>query len=240
MDIIPVIDLKGGKAVRAVGAQGRAAYRPLQSPLCPDGDPLDAARGYLSLYPFSRLYVADLDGIETGAVQDLLLQRIRNAFPDLELWVDNGLHHEAACRAWLAKGLGRLVLGSETQRETGLAPRLGAVLSLDFRGGVFLGPASLLDAPELWPEQVIAMALHEIGAARGPDIALLQRLQRLAPHAALYVAGGVRDAADLDRLAALGVRGALVATALHAGALTAADLAGLRRRPSAKRQAGRP
>lgn len=227
MDIIPVIDLKDGKAVKAVGAHGRAAYRPLQSLLCADGDPLDATRGYLSLHPFSRLYVADLDAIETGAVQDRPLQRIRDAFPDLELWVDNGLSDEAACRAWLAKGLGRLVLGSESQRETKLAPRLDAVLSLDFRGGVLLGPEALLDEPQFWPDRVIAMALDDVGAGRGPDLALLQRLQGLAPHAAFYAAGGVRNAADLHRLAERGVRGALVATALHSGALTAADIAAL-------------
>ena len=63
MDIIPVIDVRHGVAVRAV-AGDRACYRPLETPLAASADPLDVARGYLSLYPFRSLYVADLDGIE--------------------------------------------------------------------------------------------------------------------------------------------------------------------------------
>jgi phosphoribosylformimino-5-aminoimidazole carboxamide ribotide isomerase len=228
-EIIPVIDLKGGKAVAAVGANGRAAYKPLKSALCPTGDPVDAARGYLARHPFRKLYIADLDAIEHGDFHDSALERIRDAFPDLELWVDNGLSKESACRAWQAKGLGRLILGSESQRAPGLAPQIGAILSLDFRDGRFLGPAALLDEAQSWPEEVIAMALDDVGASKGPNMALLKRLQGVAPSVAFYAAGGVRDGADLKALAQCGVRGALVATALHNGSLTASDIKGLER-----------
>ncbi|MGQ0656986.1 MAG: HisA/HisF-related TIM barrel protein [Chromatiales bacterium] len=40
----------------------------------------------------------------------------------------------------------------------------------------------------------------------------------------IYAAGGVRNAGDLAALKAMDVAGALLATALHEGALTAADL----------------
>ena len=43
----------------------------------------------------------------------------------------------------------------------------------------------------------------------------------------LYAAGGVRGLADLTGLAQVGAAGALVATALHDGSLSAADIATL-------------
>jgi HisA/HisF family protein len=227
IEIIPVVDLKGGKAVGAVGALGRAAYAPLSTPHCPTGDPVDAARGFLAIHPFKKLYIADLDAIEGGEARDSTLERIRHEFPNLELWVDNGLNEEAACRAWMAKGLGRLALGSESQRAPGLAPRLGAVLSLDFRKGMFLGPRAILDEPRSWPHEVIGMTLDEIGAAKGPDLRLLEWMRRMAPEAAVYAAGGVRNASDMKILANLGVRGALVATALLNGSLSSRDIRGL-------------
>ena len=63
MDVIPVIDVRHGVAVHARQGQ-RAAYRPLETPLARGTDPVAVARGFLSLFPFRTMYVADLDGIE--------------------------------------------------------------------------------------------------------------------------------------------------------------------------------
>ncbi len=63
MQVIPVIDLMGGQAVRARMGD-RAYYRPLESPLSPTSDAVDVVRGLLGVFPFSALYVADLDAIQ--------------------------------------------------------------------------------------------------------------------------------------------------------------------------------
>jgi phosphoribosylformimino-5-aminoimidazole carboxamide ribotide isomerase len=44
------------------------------------------------------------------------------------------------------------------------------------------------------------------------------------PGAEVLVGGGIRDGKDLETLAGLGVRGALVATALHRGTIDRAML----------------
>ncbi len=62
MQAIPVIDLMGGEVVRARMGD-RASYRPLESPLSPTSDAVDVVRGVLGVFPFSTLYVADLDAI---------------------------------------------------------------------------------------------------------------------------------------------------------------------------------
>jgi len=88
MEVIPVIDLRGGVVVAARRGD-RAHYRPLDSPLAEGADPVAVALGLRSLYPFPTLYVADLDGIE-GRGPDLATQhRLAAAWPG-ELWLDDG------------------------------------------------------------------------------------------------------------------------------------------------------
>jgi phosphoribosylformimino-5-aminoimidazole carboxamide ribotide isomerase len=225
-DIIPVIDLKDGKAVRAVSGE-RAAYLPLATALCPDGEPFTAVRGFLALHPFARLYVADLDAIEGRARQDAALQAIRRAFPELELWIDAGFADTSDLTGWLAQGLGRPVLGSESLRDLDLPRRAHGILSLDFHGDRFLGDSALLATPVLWPDGVIVMCLHSVGTGGGPDLTRLKAILAVAEDRQIYAAGGIRGARDLEQLAERGVRGALVASALHSGVITSRDLSTL-------------
>lgn len=90
MRLIPVIDIRGGEAV-AASRGDRANYRPLQTPLAENADPVAVARALHGLFPFPTLYVADLDGIE-GRGADLAMQRrLADAWPGRELWIDDGL-----------------------------------------------------------------------------------------------------------------------------------------------------
>ena len=80
MQAIPVIDLMGGRVVRARMGD-RASYRPLESPLSPTSDAVAVVRGLLAVYPFPTLYVADLDAIEGDGDNFPTLRRIRAEFP---------------------------------------------------------------------------------------------------------------------------------------------------------------
>jgi len=230
MEIIPVIDLKGGQAVHARQGQ-RDAYRPVRSPLCPDSAPLAVVQAYRAVYPFRSLYVADLDAIQGDGDNSASVAAIAQAFPDLKLWLDSGFVQEAVCRSWLDQDLGHLVLGSESQSETALLERLlkgGAgqvVLSLDFRGARFMGPPALLEQCALWPDRVIVMTLARVGSGSGPDLERLAAIKARAGARRVYAAGGLRDAADLTALRKLGIAGVLVATALHDGRIGRGDIA---------------
>ena len=230
MEIIPVIDLKGGQVVRARMGQ-RALYRPIETPLARTSDALDVTRGLLSVFPFRTLYVADLDAIERTGNSNAVLARLRDAHPALELWIDNGIAEPDAAQRFLDAAPGRLVLGSEAQHDEKLLASLKqdprVVLSLDFRGDVFVGPPSLLGQPDLWPARIIVMTLARVGSGAGPDVARLREIRAPAANASLYAAGGVRNAADLAALKREGIAGALVASSLHAGELTRADLEAL-------------
>jgi phosphoribosylformimino-5-aminoimidazole carboxamide ribotide isomerase len=230
MDIIPVIDVRGATVVHARMGR-RDEYRPISTRLSATSDPLDVARGLLGVHPFTTLYVADLDAIEGRSDNDPVLARLRAAFPRVTLWVDNGIARRADAEQWLARGLGHLVLGSETQTDAalvrGLAQDARVVLSLDFRGASLQGPQELLADTGAWPGKAIAMTLARVGSGAGPDMDVLAAVRNAGSRSAIYAAGGVRGAADLAALARAGIAGALVASCLHDGRLSGMDIAGL-------------
>jgi HisA/HisF family protein len=225
--VIPVIDLMHGQVVRAQMGD-RASYRPLESPLSPSSDAMDVVRGLLAVYPFPTLYVADLDAIQGHGDNFQTLRGIREAFPALQMWVDNGAADADAIEALVSANLGTPVIGSESQRDCKLiAQRQGSggfVLSLDFRGDAFQGPQDVMSEPALWPLRVIVMTLARVGSGAGPDLVRLASIQSIAGDREIYAAGGVRNADDLQALKDAGLSGALIATALHEGRIGAADL----------------
>lgn len=230
--IIPVLDLKGGEVVRAERGQ-RDSYRPIVTPLNAGSDAVAVAEGLRTLFPFPTFYIADLDAIEGRAPNTPALARLR-AMPDApELWVDAGLADAAEFAAALAEPLLCPVLGSESQQDVSLLGRFrhhpGLILSLDFFGDGFRGPAALLDQPDLWPQRVIVMTLARVGSATGPDFARLREIKEKAGSRSIVAAGGVRDEADIRALSSLGIAEALVSTSLHNGKLTARQLASLGR-----------
>ena len=146
MEVIPVIDLKDGVVVHArLGL--RSEYAPIKTPLSLTSRPNDVARGLLSIFPFRKFYVADLDAIEHKGDNNAALRQLSADYPDLVFWVDAGIADAHDAERWLEAGFGHLVLGSETQRDSELSAIFVETThhpSLDFRGDAFLGPAALL------------------------------------------------------------------------------------------------
>lgn len=227
MQIIPVLDIKNGVVVRGVMGD-RAAYRPIETPLSASAQPLDVARGLLSLAPFTALYIADLDAIEGRPANVATVAALAAEFPGVELWLDAGLHTAGEVAAHLADPAVAVVLGSETidcaETVRSFCDEPRAILSLDYRGSAFVGPQGLERAAELWPARVIAMTLAKVGSGAGPDLGRLAAVKAMAGKRQVFAAGGVRHAADLDDLQAAGIAGALVASALHDGRLDKATL----------------
>lgn len=230
MHVIPVLDLKSGVVVHArMGA--RDQYRPIKTPLSSTSNPIDVAHGLLSIYPFSRFYIADLDAIVGAGNNDAALAELKAEFPHATFWVDNGIADVAGADRWLDAGLGHLVLGSETQKDESVVCRLSqnerVVLSLDYRGNDFVGPAALLSDVGAWPSRVVSMTLARVGSGMGPDWERLEAIKNAGRGRQIYAAGGVRDADDLVALADRGIAGALVASCLHNGSITGAQIARL-------------
>lgn len=230
MDLIPVIDLADGVVVHARGGQ-RRTYQPLKSRLCESSTPFEVVDALQNLYPFTDLYIADLDAIDGRSAQVSTLQSLRHSFPRLHFWLDAGIR-DSRTHAVIAGIQGvTTVLGSETLGDdcaflTSL-PKDSTVLSLDFQHAALLGPDCLTDSPSAWPNRVIAMCLDRVGSHHGPAFERINQLIRTSAATAIYAAGGIRDERDLRRLRELGCAGVLMATALHDGTFTASTLRSL-------------
>ena len=227
MRVIPVIDISQGQVVHAVAGQ-RKLYRPVYSRLSPDSDPLGIVQAFLDIYPFDTVYMADLDAISGSKPNDACLQKLLDNFPRLNFWLDRGIDNKAELLKARHPHI-QHVIGSETGFSSALLREIldlspQPILSLDFREGQLLGDGSLLQQPEFWPENIILMNLDRVGTASGIDEGLLAQILKTTVRSHVFIGGGIRDIADIQRLHATGITGLLLATALHTGQITTADL----------------
>lgn len=224
MNIIPVLDLKNGVVVHAKHGN-REHYQPICSKLCPSADVFSVIEAFLSLADFTAFYIADLDAITGQGHHDALIANVVNAFPSRQFWVDKG-YQQAANIAHLANYLP--VLGSESFDNANIG-ELGQfaqrfVLSLDYSANGKMGATRLFNEPDFWPQHIIIMTLAQVGSGKGPDLAKLRHYVQNYPGHHFIAAGGIRHIDDLQALSSLGIKHALLASALHSGAIGKAEL----------------
>jgi phosphoribosylformimino-5-aminoimidazole carboxamide ribotide isomerase len=241
MRVIPVIDLKSGAAVHAVHGE-RERYRPLRSRIADGSDPVQLTRAVRARFGLDELYVADLDAIAGGPGSSEIVAALAR---EGRVMVDAGAATPAAVARLLELGVARVVIGTETLPSPAAFGRLRAelpdaplVLSLDLRAGRVLSPDPTLSDNEAadalarladaGAREAIVLDLVRVGSGAGPDVPLLGELHARFPEVELLAGGGVRHAGDLRALADAGAAGALVATALHGGAIGADELRALR------------
>src|SRR5437016_8035284 len=114
MRVIPVLDLKAGQAVRAVGGD-RAHYRPVHSVLHDAPDPIGLARAYRDRLGLADLYLADLDAIAGSPPASALFRALADL--GLHLWVDAGVRGPSCLPPLIDAGVGTVVAGLETVHD---------------------------------------------------------------------------------------------------------------------------
>jgi len=241
MRVIGVLDLRKGLAVHARAGE-RERYAPVASVAGERIEPGDAralARIYRDRFDLSELYAADLDAIEGRAPQDRLVSSLATL---AGLWLDAGVSSADRARHTLTLGTAHVIVGLETLQswdaldEICASVRGGHVaFSLDLRDGTLLGnddvtcrgsvDAVAARAAGAGVASIIVIDLARVGTGGGIDSRLVARVRGSAPRATLLAGGGVRGLDDLLRLADAGCDGALVATALQDGRISAAQVA---------------
>ena len=68
------------------------------------------------------------------------------------------------------------------------------------------------------------MMLHRVGSDSGVDMQRIIEISRINDNSEIYAAGGIRNIDDLKQLKATGIKGALLASALHNASITQKDL----------------
>jgi len=243
LQIIPVLDVKAGTAVHAVGGR-REDYRPLRSRLHPESDPVGMARAYCDVLRLPNLYLADLDAIG-GSPPALDLYRALQRL-GLSLWVDAGIRDAASIPTLVEVGVSTVVVGLESisgpEELAKILTRVDPeriVLSLDLREGLSLVPERA-DWPSTEPAKIAALAvqlglrrlllldLARVGTGRGTGTTpLLQGLVQRHPGLALAVGGGISGTLDVLELERAGASAVLLGSTLHDGRIGPRELAEL-------------
>jgi phosphoribosylformimino-5-aminoimidazole carboxamide ribotide isomerase len=181
---------------------------------------LDIVAALLDFYPFTQLYIADLNAIQKSATTHYkVIESIAKRFPKLTLWVDAGIFDNTKLSTWQQLNV-RLIIGTENFASLSNYCSLNHrgndfILSLDFFSEGYQGPAELLADTQYWPHDVIVMSLSSVGANQGLNVELLRQIKVRATGFNLIAAGGIRDADDLVQLKNMDIHSALIATALH-------------------------
>lgn len=244
MRIIPVLDIRNGRAVHAL-AGDRAHYRPLVSVLHEDSEPAALARALRDRLGMTELYVADLDAIAGSAPNVDLLSALGAL--RLDVWLDAGIRDAYSIEPLREAGVATIVAGLETLRGP-LALReviaaAGAervVFSLDLRAGQALtaqgadwraaDPRELAArAISLGVRRLLVLDLARVGTSLGTGThALLAELAQSHRGIELSAGGGVSSLDDVRALGAIGVSAALVGSAIHDGRIGEQALAQLK------------
>ncbi len=230
-EVIPAIDLRGGRCVRLL--QGDYAKETSYS-----HDPVSVAKQWAELGA-PRIHVVDLDGAKDGApAQSSVMEQICRAV-SVPVEVSGGMRSLDHVAAALGYGATRVQLGSAAVRDPQLVKDAvirfpGAiVVSIDAREGMVQTDgwlaASTVRAIDLAREMATAGVprimftdIGRDGMLTEPNYAAYEEL--LAAVACPVVAsGGVSRIDHLVRLAALGCEGSIVGKALYEGAFTLPD-----------------
>lgn len=231
MRVIPAVDLREGACVQLVGGSYAEERVRIADPAAVTASWLD--RG------FDRVHVVDLDAAtgraENAAVVDALVSR----WPG-RIQVGGGIRSTARAGELLRNGAFAVVVGTRALEDRPWLARLASrfpgrvVVALDVHtdGAVVDGwarrlPAGigelLADVDGLDLGGLLVTAVHREGALGGPDVQLMATLRQQTRHP-LTAAGGIRDAADVRALAAVGVGTCVVGMALYTGAFNLEEL----------------
>jgi len=234
LEILPAIDLVGGRVVRL--RQGDFAREDVFS-----DEPVSVATGFAAAGA-RWLHIVDLDGAHEGyPVQSAAIARILDAVgADVACEVAGGLRTEPAVDAALGAGAGRVVLGTAALGDLAMVARLvrrhgpdRIVAAIDVRGGVALGHAWRVGARGTSVAVAVrglvdsgvdlfeTTAIDRDGLLAGPDVELLAGV--VAMGVDVIASGGIRSIADLHDVRAVGCIGAIVGRALYDGSLELRD-----------------
>ena len=225
MELIPAIDLLGGRVVRLERGDFATATD--------YGDPVETARRWAA-DGASSLHIVDLDGARSGIpVQVALVGEIVRAV-GIPCQVAGGLRDAASLEAAFAAGAERVVLGTllliDPESASALVERFGAdriAGALDIRDGRAVGHGwrDANDAPSareaietlrrVGVRTIVVTAVARDGLLQGPDLALMAQARAALPDVRLIAAGGISSLDDLRDLARQGLDGAILGRALY-------------------------
>jgi phosphoribosylformimino-5-aminoimidazole carboxamide ribotide isomerase len=220
-EVIPAIDVLGGRAVRL-----RAGRR--EDVTLDGGNPLELARRFVD-GGATRLHVVDLDGAFTGAPSAGVRERLLAA--GVPVQIGGGYRTTTDVAGALSAGVDRVMVGTAAVRPLVLRELVELagdrlVVAVDVKDGrvAVSGWTATADvAPDELAHQCAAAGVARFlvtstardGTLTGPDLDVLGAVVPVGPP--VLAAGGVASVDDLRSLRDAGCEGAVVGSALLSG-----------------------
>jgi len=233
MEIIPAIDIRGGRCVRLLqGDYGRETVY--------GDDPVAMAQKW-EAQGATRIHVVDLDGARDGVPANLDVIRRLAAAVKVPVQLGGGLRAPEAIEASLDAGVQRCILGTAAARNPSWAEEMFAIfadaviLGIDARDGKVAvsgwQETSDLSAVAFARYMVEAGCMRIIftdiardGMLTGPNLEQLAELTA-AVEIPVIASGGVKAAEDVTALLTIpGIEGVITGKALYEGTTTLAQL----------------
>jgi phosphoribosylformimino-5-aminoimidazole carboxamide ribotide isomerase len=230
LEIVPSIDLRGGRVVRLKqGDYGRQINY--------DVDPLDVARSYADAGA-TWLHIVDLDGAKEGrpAQSDLIAKII--AASGMRVQAGGGIRGTADVQRLLDAGASRVVVGTKAIEDWAWFESLARddakfagklVLALDAKDGIVAtrgwteasGRAAVDIAKQIsgWPVGAILYTdVAKDGMLQGPNLEHTRRLAE-AGDVPVIASGGVGNIEHIRALTTIPAWGVIVGRSLYEGTL---------------------
>ncbi|MGV8078251.1 MAG: HisA/HisF-related TIM barrel protein [Methanosarcina sp.] len=227
--VVFVMDIFNRRVVLAKGGI-REKYLPVSdsSIICSNSDPLDIVE---FLRP-REVYIADLNALQGKGPRETNAEVIRELSLRTATMLDFGVTSMEDVDKTLSIA-GAAVIGTETGTlsviKNAAFRNPGQVsVSIDIKHGKVLkedpeipgAPFEIVNILNDFPlKDLIFLDLDRVGTASGFDPEFLRKLVERSRHSVL-LAGGVRNMEDLFILNRLGIKGVLVATAVHSGKIS--------------------
>ncbi len=225
MEIIPAVDIRGGRCVRLY--QGDYKQETVF-----DEDPVTAALTWYS-QGARWLHIVDLDGAIAGEPQNMELVGQIIEETGLLIELGGGIRREDVAEKLLRQGVGRIVLGTAAIENRELVKELcrkfgdAIAVSLDARDGKIAirgwRKDTVVDVLQLSRDMIDAGVSRLIytdikrdGTLSEPNFDMIKRLT-VETNVPIIVAGGISRPEHLQRLKKLGVEGAIIGKALYTG-----------------------
>jgi phosphoribosylformimino-5-aminoimidazole carboxamide ribotide isomerase len=228
MELIPAIDILGGRVVRL--KQGKYDQVTVYAE-----NPVEQAKSFYQ-EGAKRLHIVDLDGARTGRPVNAQTIRAMLAATPLRIELGGGIRDRDTAERWYDVGVDRIVLGTAAINNPAMAESLcaqhpdGVVVAVDSRAGEVAVEGwqqgsgrmdhDLARQADAWgAAAILYTVIDRDGMSVGADVEATLALQKTVT-ATVIASGGIAALDDIVRLSAGGVRAAVCGRALYQGAFT--------------------